>query len=406
MSEYEKILEFSRKLLKNANVNTIIADAGSLGKQNLDFGLRERLAEGYNADAVTRDFIDRCEKGVLYFSQDRFYVRSTVFLLPDTNPPLYFFAGPYMFREVDNGFFLKIVQELSLPPEFQKFLRQYYTRIPFIEYEDQFRSLILLLASEIFGGADHFTVQYDNFYRDEITASYFTSAPIAIDNQEALEERYRLERELMHAVTTGNMEKTEFFATRNNLFQLEQRFANRIRNSKNYLIVLNTLLRKAAEYGGVHPIYLDDLSSRFAREIELITSDSEEHRLHHEMLRKYCLLVKTHSLKGYSPIIQKIITHITLSLAEDLSLKALAEQFSISPTYLSALFKKETGVTLTDFVNRKRIENSVFLLNSTELQIQTIALSCGISDMNYFTRLFKKYMGSTPTEYREMLSGK
>lgn len=406
MPDYDKILEFSRKLLKNANVNTFITDADSLEKRNLDLGLREKLAADYDSCAATRNFIKRCEKGVLYFSQDRFYLRSTVFLLPDTDPALYFFAGPYMFREVDNGFFLKIAQELSLPPELQKFLRQYYTRIPFVEYEDQFRSLILLLASEVFGGPDRFSVQYDNFYRDEISVSYFTGTPIALENQEALEERYQMERELMHAIATGNMEKTELFAASSNPFQLEQRFANRIRNSKNYLIVLNTLLRKAAEYGGVHPVYLDDLSSRYAREIELITSDSEEHRLQHEMLRKYCLLVKTHSLKGYSPIIQKIITHITLSLSEDLSLKALSEQFCISPTYLSALFKKETGATLTDFVNRKRIESSLFLLNSTELQIQTIAVSCGIPDLNYFTRLFKKYMGSTPTEYREMLMGK
>ena len=101
-----------------------------------------------------------------------------------------------------------------------------------------------------------------------------------------------------------------------------------------------------------------------------------------------------------------MINHICLYLTDDLSLKALAEEFSISPSYLSSLFKKETGSTLTDFVNKKRIENAVFLLNSTDLQIQSIAAASGVADLNYFTRLFKRNMGRTPSEYREMIHQK
>lgn len=406
MPTYDSVLEFARKLLQNANINTYMMDADSLETFDIDLGLRQKLYGGKDIKAISRDFKENCCDNVLYFSQDRFHCRYTLFKLPDTAPPHYFLAGPYIFRQVDHSFFLKITQELSIPQELHKFLRYYYTQVPFVEYEDQLRSILLLLAAEVFGGSDRFRVEHKNFHKEIITGSYFATSAISLDEQKEIEERYQLEQELMQAVATGNLEKIEFFTSRENPFHLEQRFANQIRNAKNYLIVLNTLLRKAAQYGGVHPIYLDELSSRFARQIELITSDTEERRLNHEMLRKYCLLVKSHSLKGYSPIIQKIITHITLSLADDLSLKTLSGHFSISPTYLSALFKKETGTTLTDFVNRKRIENSVFLLNSTDLRIQTIAVSCGITDLNYFTRLFKKYMGYTPSEYRTMIMQK
>ena len=71
---------------------------------------------------------------------------------------------------------------------------------------------------------------------------------------------------------------------------------------------------------------------------------------------------------------------------------------------LSTLFKKEMGMRLTDYVNKKRIEHAVFLLNSTSMQIQNIAQYCGIPDVNYFTRILKKYMEKTPTEYRQELA--
>lgn len=78
-------------------------------------------------------------------------------------------------------------------------------------------------------------------------------------------------------------------------------------------------------------------------------------------------------------------------MTADLSLKAQARFLNVNASYLSTLFKKETGMTLTDYVNKKRVENAVFLLNSTSMQIQNIAQYCGIADVNYFTKISKIY---------------
>lgn len=109
-------------------------------------------------------------------------------------------------------------------------------------------------------------------------------------------------------------------------------------------------------------------------------------------------------MKGYSLLVQKVITRIDSDLTTDLSLKTQAHLLDVNPSYLSTLFKKETGLTLTDYVNKKRVENAVFLLNTTTMQIQTIAQYCGIADVNYFTKIFKKYIGKTPKEYRGDIS--
>lgn len=120
-----------------------------------------------------------------------------------------------------------------------------------------------------------------------------------------------------------------------------------------------------------------------------------------DMVKEYCLLVKKHCSNNYSLPIQRVITYIDTDLTADLSLKALSDSLNINSSYLSTLFKKETGMTLTNYVNKKRIEHAVYLLSSTDMQIQNIAQYCGIPDVNYFTKIFKKVMNKTPSEFKE-----
>ena len=62
--------------------------------------------------------------------------------------------------------------------------------------------------------------------------------------------------------------------------------------------------------------------------------------------------------------------------------------------------KEETGLTLTDYVNEKRVRQAIHLLQTTRLQVQAVAQRCGFQDPNYFVRLFKKKTGVTPAQYR------
>ena len=219
-----------------------------------------------------------------------------------------------------------------------------------------------------------------------------------------LEERYEIENQFLKYVSVGNYNKSLAILNGINDFILENRAKTRLRDYKNYTIVLNTLLRKAAEHGAVHPIHIDNLSSSFAIKIEELHTIDQGIALCREMIRKYCLLVKKYSTKEYSFFIQKVIARIEADFTADQSLKTHAELLNLNPSYLSSLFKKETGMTLTEYVNQRRIEHGIFLLNSTNMQIQDVALNCGIPDINYFTRLFKKQIGKTPSEYKRLLT--
>lgn len=223
------------------------------------------------------------------------------------------------------------------------------------------------------------------------------------ESLKSLELRYEKENQFIKAVSQGNIKKCkEMLDASNHAFLNEKRTDDSLRNFKNYTIIFNTLLRKAAEHGKVHPYYIDKISSDFAFKIEKLSSVEEGKRLHYNMINAYCRLVQVHASKNYSPIIQKLITRIDADLTADLRLGTQANDLGVNAGYLSSLFKRELGITYTDYVNRKRVELAEQLLLATDFQIQNIAQLCGILDLNYFSKVFKKYNDITPVKYREI----
>ena len=102
-----------------------------------------------------------------------------------------------------------------------------------------------------------------------------------------------------------------------------------------------------------------------------------------------------------SPFVGKIINYINLNFAGDLSLKLLADEFSISKNYLSKLFKTETGIGINDYINLVRIKNAEHILMFTNNTVLEVATTCGFHDSNYFSTVFKKINGLSPLQYRK-----
>lgn len=103
-------------------------------------------------------------------------------------------------------------------------------------------------------------------------------------------------------------------------------------------------------------------------------------------------------LKNY--LIENILKYIDENYAKPLSLEIVAEEFLISKGYLCRLFKNKMKINFVDYVNLIRIGKVKSLLLTTNLRIYEIANICGFTDFNYFTKVFKKITGVTPTYYR------
>ena len=86
---------------------------------------------------------------------------------------------------------------------------------------------------------------------------------------------------------------------------------------------------------------------------------------------------------------------------KDISLDDVSREVNISPYYFSKLFKDETGVNFIEYVTSIRMERAKELLGNSDKSMKEICVDIGYGDANYFSRTFKKNVGVTPTEYKE-----
>lgn len=103
----------------------------------------------------------------------------------------------------------------------------------------------------------------------------------------------------------------------------------------------------------------------------------------------------------YLPVVNRVKRHVEENYQDmNLRLSAFAKANRISMSYLSKLFKNETGVSFIDYLIRFRIKKSLELLNETNFKIREISERVGYSSQHYYCEAFKKVMDMTPTEYR------
>ena len=400
---YENELNFFRNVIERSKIKTVIITKTEIPPK-IDMGIREFLNLKSDYEKLFNIFGD---DNVITKVVDPFFCNYIFIPLPDNKEKTVLVVGPYTKKLVTKDEISKRSTEYAFSQHIVTQIQKYFSTVPYLNDDGMIMTLVNCLGEKIFGSLENFSVTTKNI--SELSDTSFLNRIDTGDKNEdpwmtvqLIERRYNAENALLNAVSQGLLHKAEMvFANIKPSESLETRIADPLRNAKNFMIILNTLLRKAAEQGSVHILYIDSVSSDFAHKIEAIENMDEIDELFYYMVKKYCRLVNKHSSKNYSLLIQKAILHIDADITADLSLKNLSATLGVTPSYLSTLFKKEIGMPLTEYVNKHRTEKAKQLLLSSNLQVQQIAQNCGILDVNYFTKIFKKYTGKTPNEYRK-----
>ena len=111
----------------------------------------------------------------------------------------------------------------------------------------------------------------------------------------------------------------------------------------------------------------------------------------------------SHQTARHSDLIYRTIQYLKTNYMHKQNLDGIAHHVHISPTYLSRIFKRETGASIVDFLNQIRIEKSKELLMDPEIRLIEVALQSGFESQSYFNRLFRQETGMTPQEYRKLM---
>ena len=349
------------------------------------------------------DAVGGVKPQVLYRFRDHLTLYYIVFALTFSEERKIVVIGPYMEKALTSEEILEISELNGFAPKSQKAIDEFFAAVPVVPESSALFLLLDTFCERLWKGKYQMVDVHSASRQFEQVAAFEEQREIddtflAMKN---MERRYMFEKEIMDAVVMGFEHKAGQILSSFADSAFEKRLADPVRNLKNYGIIMNTLLRKAAEKGGVHPIYLDKISSRFAVQIEACITSQQIRNLMVEMFRDYCKLVKKHSGKSYSPVVKRAVTVIEADPSVEMSLHILAQKLRVSKGYLSSVFKKETNQTVTQYIRQKRFAYAEHLLKSTNLQIQTVALHCGMVDLQYFSKLFKRHTGKTPTQYRE-----
>ncbi|PFD97851.1 AraC family transcriptional regulator [Bacillus cereus] len=211
-----------------------------------------------------------------------------------------------------------------------------------------------------------------------------------------------LEKTLLQFIKEGK--KDEFLKHAQALFETgELRILSKtsqLRSRKNHAIAAITLGTRAAIEGGISPETAYTLSKLYIQNLEEL---KESKAIYQFMIQALCDLIeeveKGNELK-YSKTINACRNYIFTHLYEEITLSQLAEFVSMHPNYLSVLFKKEVGVSLREYIQREKIEEAKKLIFYTKHSMSEIYTLLHFYDQSYFIKVFKKFTGMTPRQFK------
>ncbi|MBC7958842.1 MAG: helix-turn-helix domain-containing protein, partial [Vallitaleaceae bacterium] len=148
------------------------------------------------------------------------------------------------------------------------------------------------------------------------------------------------------------------------------------------------------------PVSKKDISAVLAKLIQKLQSEHTQTEVTN-LLNNLIINTNVTEDEGYKARIQKEIeTNVSNS---GFNLAYLAKEMSLSPSYLSSLFKRLYGINFQDYMLSTRLERAKILLLSTDLKIYEIAASVGFDDPNYFSASFKRIFDCSPNQFKDKM---
>lgn len=399
-----KYIELTKALFKSqSNLNIHFLESLDIAPK-LDKELRIKVSSE-NIEFIKKSFSELMSSmhyKKIYIMEDKYKVHYIFFKVGKQNIDEYVVIGPYLISVINSEEIKKISSiNNSLDDKFE-YLKSYYSSLPIMSEMTILESVSVILKY-IYEDSDEYKIEYYSGIFKSKEVNIFSEEDIVSD-METLELRYEYENALLRDISQGNFKNaTDSFSKLLNILPSSE-YSTSIDNYKTSMTIVNVLLRKAIEKVGVHPYFINKLSRKIAEKIEVAKDKLELKNLIFEMTKEYCELVNSFRVEpSYSPIVKNAIYYINSHISSDINLSEISKLLNINKNYLSSLFKKETGLTITKYYMNMKMQRAKELIETTNLLVSDISELVGIHDASYFTKLYKKTFKTTPTEYKLLI---
>ena len=173
-------------------------------------------------------------------------------------------------------------------------------------------------------------------------------------------------------------------------------------NLKYHFVITTAMITRLCRQAGMELEQAFRMSDFYIQKLDDIHTEEEVHRLHDEMVMDYTEKMRKYSRSDTnSRHINVCKEYIYSHIKERITIEDLADELGVSSGYLSRLFKKETGVSVSAYIRRQKIDMAKNLLRFSDYSMIEIANRLSFSSQSHFIQQFREVVGMTPKKYRD-----
>lgn len=407
MKNSKEKLTRSYELLQNVlqsafQIPTILFTPPYADIKKIDLGLRAMVWTDYGNDQQNLSFGNSFGDYRLIIVKSNLGFYNILALLESAEQPDFLAIGPFRDEELSANYFTQILRDSHISPTEIQSLKHIYEQMPYA-HPDAVTAVVKHVLS----------VHYPEFETVVPESMQYAEQKRDIDINKELLDAYTVEHaqeyrnslfDFLSLLKTGDSPKAQL-ALR--AFLENARFVhdNSMREYRWLLHSLNNYCHTELLTTDIHPYHIIKQMISTRTKIDSLTTMARLEQMPGEICHKYCLLVKNYANTTYSRLTKDVIDYIRLHLEEELSLNYLAEHFHKNASALSHSFSKETGTSLTKFIQQTRIREALRLFNTTDFSVSDVAIMVGYQDFSYFSKVFSQQTGMSPREYKKRGKG-
>ena len=220
-------------------------------------------------------------------------------------------------------------------------------------------------------------------------------------NNHYMHPSYYLERRLLNEIKRELRDAARETLKTINKLERARLADSPIRSTKNSLIASATLFTRAAIEANVPPEDAFSLCDFFILDIERITNVKVLQDYEYQMIDDYINIIHENKIQSYNNVTIKVIEYIHENITETIALADLIKIVNLSKEYLCSMFKKNVGLGIVEYINYNKVEESKYFLKYSNMSISDIAFLFNFNSPGYYSSVFKKQTGFTPTQFQQ-----